>query len=206
MSTSTGTVPRIADPTPSPIDHRPHGRTEVVNALLDAATTLFAAHGPGAVSLRDVARAANVNLGLIHRYVGGKQDLLALVLERRPGMPALPLAPPRSTEELVDLLVELIAVDAAYTRILLRATLDGFDVPQVQQAFPLLERAINSARSRLPAPDAELRVGLLAAAALGWQALGSVFMDVLGQSTLDRAVLTARLRPALVAFLEAETI
>jgi AcrR family transcriptional regulator len=202
MSTSTGTVPRIATSTPS-LNHRPHGRTEVVNALLDAATTLFAAHGPGAVSLRDVAREANVNLGLIHRYIGGKQDLLGMVLERRPGMPALPLVPTVSTEELVDLVLELVVADPLYTRIVLRATLDGFDVPNLQQAFPLIERAVSSARSSLPTPDAEVRVGTFVATVLGWQALSSLLLEILGLSELDPAQVARMLRPAVLAFLQA---
>ena len=176
----------------------------MVNALLEAATTLFAAHGPGAVSLRDVARQANVNLGLIHRYIGGKQDLLEMVLERRPGMPALPPAPPRSAAELVDLLLELLAADAAYTRIMLRATLDGFEVPRSQQAFPLIERAVATARSTLPPPDAELRVGLLAAAAFGWQALGPLLLDAVGHADLDGRAVAEALRPALLAFVQAD--
>jgi AcrR family transcriptional regulator len=197
-------LPAIETTTSSPtVQHRPHGRSEVVTALLDAATTLFAAQGPAAVSLRDVAREANVNLGLIHRYIGGKQDLLAMVLERRPGMPALRPEPPRSPDELVELILELIAVDAAYTRIMLRATLDGFPIPRMQQAFPLIERAIASARSTLPAPDAELRVGLLAAAAFGWQALSPLLLDAVGQPDLDGPAVAEALRPALLAFLRA---
>jgi len=169
---------------------------------MDAATTLFAAHGPAAVSLRDVAREANVNLGLIHRYIGGKQDLLAMVLERRPGMPALQPAPPRSTEELTQLLLTLIAADAPYTRILLLATLDGFDV--LQHAFPMFERSAAAARATLPTPDAEIRVALLAAAALGWQALAPLLLGVMGHPDLDHDVVARSLRPALLGFLQAD--
>ena len=151
-----------------------------------------------------MAREANVNLGLIHRYIGGKQDLLALVLERRPGMPTLQPAPPRSVEELAKLLLALIAADAPYTRILLRATLDGFDVPQVQHAFPMIERSVASARATLPTPDAEIRVALLAAAALGWQVLAPLLLGVMGQPDLDHDVVARSLRPALLGFLQAD--
>jgi AcrR family transcriptional regulator len=156
------------------------------------------------VSLREVAREANVNLGLIHRYIGGKQDLLTMVLQRRPGMPEIQTAPPRSPDELARLLLALIAADAPYTRIVLRATLDGFDVPQAQHTFPLIERSVASARTTLPTPDAEVRVGLLAAAALGWQALGPFLLGVLGHDGLDPRRVADALRPALIAFLTAE--
>ena len=48
--------------------------------LVDAAIDLFGARGPDAVSLREVAAAAGVNYGLIHQYVGSKDDLVRLAI------------------------------------------------------------------------------------------------------------------------------
>jgi AcrR family transcriptional regulator len=174
-----------------------------VAALLDAATRLFAERGPAAVSLRDVARAANVNLGLIHRYIGGKEELLARVLAARPGMPPLD-GPPRSADDLADLVLTLIAADAAYTKVVLRATLDGYDVPEMQVAFPLMEQAAAALREVLPRRDADARVALLSAALTGWQTLAPSLLAVVGQPDLTAAQAAAALRPALVAFLRAE--
>ncbi|WP_156746654.1 helix-turn-helix domain-containing protein, partial [Mycobacterium sp. E1715] len=42
----------------------PTGRDEVVAAILDSASQLFAERGPAATSIRDVATAARVNHGL----------------------------------------------------------------------------------------------------------------------------------------------
>jgi AcrR family transcriptional regulator len=61
---------------------RPSGRDEVVEALLDAASPLFAAHGPADVSLRAIAREANVNHGMVHRHFGTRDDLVDRLLER----------------------------------------------------------------------------------------------------------------------------
>ncbi|MSX85805.1 MAG: TetR family transcriptional regulator, partial [Actinobacteria bacterium] len=58
---------------------RPFGRDEVRDAVLDAAARHFAASGTGA-SLREIASDAGVNLGLIHRHFGNKDDLLRAVL------------------------------------------------------------------------------------------------------------------------------
>src|SRR5437762_7377291 len=55
------------------------GREEVIRRLVAAAATLFAEDGPDGVSLRQVAAKAGVNYGLIHQYVGTKDDLLRLV-------------------------------------------------------------------------------------------------------------------------------
>jgi TetR/AcrR family transcriptional regulator, repressor for neighboring sulfatase len=191
-------------PPPPPTRPRPHGRTEVVDALVDAATRLYAEHGPAAASLRDVAREANVNLGLIHRYIGGKQDLLAEVLARRPGMPPLPPAVAGSPEELVELILQIIATDAAYTRVMMRAALDGFDVQQAHGAFPLIDRASESTRAALPRVDADARVALLSAATLGWQVVGALMLNILDQTELTEQELARTLRPALLAFLTAD--
>lgn len=59
---------------------RPRGRDEVRTALLDAANELFGRKGPDAMSVRDVAAHANVNHGLLHRYVGSKEQLLREVI------------------------------------------------------------------------------------------------------------------------------
>jgi len=176
----------------------------VVAALIAAATGLFAVRGPAAVSLRDVAREANVNLGLIHRYIGGKQDLLAAVLSRRPGMPPLDDLTRRSPEEIIDLLLTLLAADTTYIKVVLRATLDGFDVPRLQDAFPVIRLAAASVRHELPRRDADVRVALLAAAAMGWQAAGPAMLEVLEQGGLTQSDLTEVLRPPLLAFLTEE--
>jgi TetR/AcrR family transcriptional regulator, repressor for neighboring sulfatase len=61
---------------------RPTGRDEVVEALLDAAELLFARDGPADVSLRSIARAAEVNHGLVHRHFGTRDDLVDQLLAR----------------------------------------------------------------------------------------------------------------------------
>lgn len=61
---------------------RPSGRDEVVEALLDAADHLFSTRGPADVSLRGIAREANVNHGLVHRHFGTRDDLIDRLLER----------------------------------------------------------------------------------------------------------------------------
>jgi TetR/AcrR family transcriptional regulator, regulator of cefoperazone and chloramphenicol sensitivity len=47
--------------------------------VLDAAAALFAQRGVDAVSLRDIAAAADVHVSLISRYVGPRDELVAEV-------------------------------------------------------------------------------------------------------------------------------
>ena len=173
-------------------------------ALLDAATKLFAERGPAAVSLRDVAREANVNLGLIHRYIGGKYDLLSAVLGARAGMEPIDALPVVTQDDLVEVAVAFITADAALTRVLLRAEVEGFEVRRLQDSFPLLDRAANKLRTDLPRRDADVRVAFVAAAALGWQAIGPRLLEVLKQRDLSAEEVSDRLRPALHAFFSAE--
>jgi AcrR family transcriptional regulator len=61
---------------------RPTGRDEVVEAVLDAADRLLAAGRPDQVSLRGIARRAEVNYGLVHRHFGTRDDLIDQLLQR----------------------------------------------------------------------------------------------------------------------------
>jgi len=60
-------------------DGAPSGPDEVRAAVLDSASTLFALRGVDAVSLRDIAAEADVNLTLIRRYIGSRDDLIDAV-------------------------------------------------------------------------------------------------------------------------------
>jgi hypothetical protein len=86
----------------------------------------------------------------------------------------------------------------------MRATLDGFDVPTLPIAFPIVERAVTALRARLPERDADLRVAFLAAAAIGWQAIGGLLLQVLDQEGASMEDVAAALHPALAAFVTAE--
>lgn len=54
-----------------------------VGRILEAATKLFALKGLAAVSVKELAEAAGVNIALISYYFGGKENLYAVVLERQ---------------------------------------------------------------------------------------------------------------------------
>jgi AcrR family transcriptional regulator len=57
------------------------GPDAVRRAVLDAAADLFAHRGVDAVSLRAIAEMADVDLGLIRRYVGTREDLVLAVFD-----------------------------------------------------------------------------------------------------------------------------
>ena len=60
---------------------QPQRRAETETRLLEAATTLIAARGSRAVSLAEVGRLAGYSSGIVSHHFGGKQQLLAALVE-----------------------------------------------------------------------------------------------------------------------------
>lgn len=76
---------RVKRPAQRPLmraNRRPSGRDEIVESLLDAADRLFSESGPADVSLREIAREAHVNHGMVHRHFGTRDDLVEALLAR----------------------------------------------------------------------------------------------------------------------------
>jgi len=72
---------RTHRPGPRRPEGAPAGPNQVRRAVLDAAAALFAHRGVDAVSLRDIAAEADVQLTLIRRYVGNRDELVQAVFE-----------------------------------------------------------------------------------------------------------------------------
>ncbi len=143
-------------------------------ALLEAATLLFGEAGPAAVSTRQIAKAADVNSGLIHRHFRTKDALLKEVLER------LAREISESAKEAVDEAPELLRFfdatyeRALYWRLLARCILDGKDLSEIQTEFPTVERIVETL-GRLQGDGAirddiepKVLTGVLLAMGLGW--------------------------------------
>ncbi len=60
------------------------GKTPI-NRIIDVAIPLFAMQGFAAVSVREIAKAADVNIALISYYFDGKEKLYSLILEKHVG-------------------------------------------------------------------------------------------------------------------------
>lgn len=166
---------------------RPTGRDEIRDALLASAARHFAAHGTRA-SLRDIAADANVNLGLIHRHFGNKDDLLRAVLERQiaGGVAFIEKAP--DTASAVRRIFERGA--QPYARMIAWLLLEGEESGAVfQEHFPTIEKL----RARATGPDDELR--LLAAFTLiyGWAVFGRQLLVAFGHGADERAEVEAQL-------------
>ncbi|WP_292037315.1 MULTISPECIES: TetR/AcrR family transcriptional regulator [unclassified Brevundimonas] len=83
--TATETRPRLkASTTPkAPTKPKAQRREETTTRILDAAEALFARHGLHGVTLKAVAKEANVDTALLHYYFDDKNRLFSTVFGRR---------------------------------------------------------------------------------------------------------------------------
>jgi len=171
---------------------RPHGRASSAKedavgtdkpareALLEAAAALFAERGPAAVSTREIATAAGVNNGLIHRHFRTKDELLRQTLDRLSADIASAAtratesrAPSYGVEQLFEYF-EAASQQSRYWRLLARCILDGKGLEALQSDYPTLRAIVDRIaelqdRGALPReldPQALALFGT--AAGLGW--------------------------------------
>jgi AcrR family transcriptional regulator len=164
-------------------------------AILDGATSLFAARGPAAVSVRDIAAEAGVNHGLVHRHFGSKQAVLRAVFERAAREMAAVAADMTDPQEGMARLFAASAEHETYWRALARAILDGENPHTLQREFPtiqtlirLLEEEHVRAHNNSTAPpfDARAVVGTLSALMLGWLMFEPYLLTAIGCEQRDQ--------------------
>lgn len=99
----------IAEP-PRFLPHRP-AKEPRRQALIEAATAVFAERGFAGATTREIAERSGCAEGLIHRYFGGKQGLLLAVCQNRAlaAMEDLTTLPPRPDvrSEIQDILLAM---------------------------------------------------------------------------------------------------
>lgn len=164
-------------------------------ALLAAAVQLFAEHGPASVSIRDIARYAGVNHGLVHRHFGSKVDLLAEAIEVGSGPLQSSAFPPDGFD--IDGAVHAIHQGSPSARTIARLLVDAVAVETVRRHYPVLDGLLELLR-QLPADERPLGLGepRLAAAAgvslvVGSAIWGPGLRDAFGISdheTLESAI------------------
>jgi TetR/AcrR family transcriptional regulator, repressor for neighboring sulfatase len=172
MATSDATVAITA---------KPLGKDEVVAAVLEAASELFAEKGPAATSIREVAARAGVNHGLLHRHFGSKRQLLAATLQHLADSGAA-LRDSGASQQQLETVQELQA------RVMVRSVLDGFPVEELQQRFPGMERFLDEVRS---SHSDERQARLLAAHGMalqfGWGLMAPTLRVAFGLTDLSDA-------------------
>ncbi len=156
-----------SDATPAP-----RGRSEVTAAILSAARDLFAHRGYAAVSVRDLAEAAGVNHGLVHRHFGSKEAVLRAVLQSmfsEVGAEAQGALDP-DAPDFIRRLFPVAALREQDWRILMRAVLDGFDFRDAGFSFPITGAVLRHviAQQGSDGVEARERAAAIIAGGIGW--------------------------------------
>ena len=146
--------------------------TSAREALLRSAIELFAERGPASVSVRDIARHARVNQGLIYRHFGSKDALLAESLEQ--GSAEMYPAALADDGFDFDAMSWLLHHGATTPRLIARILVDDIEISSVRTQFPTLRRLIDAydvvPSGAGPADLSDPRVAVVATAGM---ALGS---------------------------------
>ena len=145
----------------------PVGPDAVRRAVLDAAADLFARQGVEAVSLRDIATAADVQLALIARYVGTRAELIDAVFRDLSS---------KLAQELLDRPLEQPTFErdstmGRWTILVSHLVISGVDPERLEGAFnpvQALAQVLEESYGLEPF-DARIRGAQIAAHALGWR-------------------------------------
>ena len=121
---------------------RPKGKDEVMNAILDAATLLFAERGVRAVSVRDIAQKAAVNHGLVHRHFGSKENLRLQVQNRLMRQINNDIGEPDSMMDAIVQGIGALRKNEAFWKVMARTFLDNEFKGDVQSSFPFMQKMV----------------------------------------------------------------
>ncbi|BCN81733.1 TetR/AcrR family transcriptional regulator [Prescottella equi] len=169
------------------------GRDEVRRAVRMAARRLLAAKGLS-FSMRELAADAGVNLGLIHKHVGNKDDVVRAVLARSHEKSAAIVAGVDSLPEAVRALFMVGVADPEYVRIVAWLNLHGRSdlVPnEDMDAFEALTRSLDVS------VDDRVRQMAVLAAISGWSLFGSGILQSSEIPDAEREFYEARIADLL---------
>jgi len=127
-------VPRVDDEAGStgrkkPAEWRPTppGASGAQEAILLAAVDLFSRKGPAKVTLREVAAAADVSYGLIHRFYRTKENLLVAVMELLVGYGGERLSGEKDVYDAIDNSIGADLDSGQFGRMLMWSIFEGIE-------------------------------------------------------------------------------
>ena len=150
----------------------PHGREAVRQALIDAATELFATRTPDEVTVRELADHAGVNHGLVHQYFGSKQGLVEETITYLAGE-LLPAATDAvNVGAALPILLDRLVARSAYVRLITWSLLGSGGMPELGHDFPALRRLMERSNEELgdtpPRIDPRVAAAVVTSLMFGW--------------------------------------
>lgn len=149
---------------PEPASSRAEQRRRTETRILAAAARLFVEHGYERTTIREIARAAGVDGGLVMHYFGSKQELFQRVTHGRPAQQLTGTAE-QVTEQILARLEESLASEPVQSLALLRSMLTHPDAAKaLREGAAQFQEQISRPIS---AEDADVRAALVGAVMLG---------------------------------------
>jgi AcrR family transcriptional regulator len=129
-------TPRVIEPAITPPDLT---MIDSRSALVKATIQLYAAHGPAALTTREIADLARVNQGLIYHYFDSREALLdeAITEANAPFMDVLPIDAPLEFHSILRWLSR-----TPTHRMLVRLEANGVPLDKVRTNFPIFDRLL----------------------------------------------------------------
>ena len=157
------------------------GKTVTESHILDSAQELFAKHGPGAVSVRQVAEQAGVTHALVHKYFGSKDDLVKAVAYRADSRRAALALESPSLRDAYEHLFPRMITERQHSMMLVRSAMEGVEYVDLADrmktsgalvAIARASRASGAAPSAPPSDvDPRVIVSSITAMFFGWAAI-----------------------------------
>ena len=174
---------------------RPTGRDEIRSAVLREARRLFSERGPQ-VPLRDIADAAGVNLGLIHRHIGRKEALITAVMQDAVRFGAARLENTDDAGNAVRGMLLGASSHPEISRLLAWLALDR-DAAFPPMLDPSQRPAAELRRMTDPPPAGDIELLLAFTAVYGWPVLRGALLDALDIPEPERVGIDERLADLL---------
>lgn len=176
------------------------GRDEVRRAVRLAARKRIAEKGLS-FSMRELAADAGVNLGLIHKHVGNKDDVVRAVLARSHEKSAAIVEGVDSLPEAVRALFMVGVADPEYVRIVAWLNLHGRSDLIPNEDMDAFEAITRTAHVSV---DDRVRQMAVLAAISGWSLFGSGILQSSEIPDGDREFYEARIADLLAAIIKGE--
>jgi TetR/AcrR family transcriptional regulator, repressor for neighboring sulfatase len=188
------------------VQGQPHGKDEIIESIIEATLSLWAAQGPAKLSLRGIASRAGVNYGLVYRHFKTKDAVIRAALNRRLENGLQSIAGRNDLMGVMDAFLDQST--GSYARLLAWATLQYV----LQDIMPpqdlVLQRTLELARQRETGEgDADeaksaVLVGSLIAMVYGWRLFAPYLVPELGLEGLSQEQLDALIREVMAAAIE----
>ena len=162
------------------VSRRP-GKSVNSSRILDSAQTLFAKHGPRAVTVRQVAQDAGVSHALVHKYFGSKDDLIRAVLDRVDVSRTATARDSASLRDAYERLLPQVMTQRDHSMMLVRSAMGGTEYVPLAERITTTSAMVALARTTAasgadpsPAPrdiDPRVLVSAISAMILGWASI-----------------------------------